>query len=394
MKLSLEYLYLSHAPLGKVLKLFLEACPDFCLLSKQREQQIIDDIALGDAPVSRDLFEAYSNNLRKAINTVFADGDTPLADSLRANVSRFSAYKAAIATEQIRSTARNGGDPEPVLHKFNRYQATEYSTAVNRARTGKQFAEFCQDRHLRLFPNLRWLPSTSADPREEHRVFWNRVWPKDDPFWSENQPGNLWNCHCDWEETDDDTTADNPKPRVVQAHQGLEGNPAETGNVFSDEHTYMHSLSKTREKKLLHWAGDKVLRHQTYGALHEQQGKTVTIDFEDGQTIDVLLDSKTTGHIANDVANTSDFLWGEHVRNIESILQKSTLVAHEPNKKPDKKPSALNYFYYEYRDKYCKYYLNVEENYVKSQERHFFRLYAITQDLRQDIILYTKKDRQ
>ncbi len=248
MKLSLEYLYLSHAPLGKVLRLFLEACPDFCLLSKRREQQIIDDIALGDAPVSRDLFEAYSNNLRKAINTVFADSDTPLADSLRANVSRFSAYKAAIATEQIRSTARNGGDPEPVLHKFNRYQATEYSTAVNRARTGKQFAEFCQDRHLRLFPNLRWLPSTSADPREEHRVFWNRVWPKDDPFWNENQPGNLWNCHCDWEETDDDATADNPKSRVVEAHQGLEGNPAETGNVFSDEHTYISKakLGKTQ----------------------------------------------------------------------------------------------------------------------------------------------------
>ena len=209
------------------------------LSAQQREQQIIDAIANGDETVSRDLFEAYSNNLRKAINTVFADGNTPLADSLRANASRFSAYKAALATAQIRDTAKNNGDPLPVLHKFNRYQATEYSTAIGRARTGKQFEEFNDDMHRRLFPNIRWLPSVAAVPREEHRIFWNRVWPKDDPFWNENQPHNLWNCMCDWEETDDDVTAGNPLPRVVEAHQGLEGNPAETGEVFTDRHPYI-----------------------------------------------------------------------------------------------------------------------------------------------------------
>jgi hypothetical protein len=319
MKLSLEYLYLSHAPLGKILKLFLEACPDFCLLSKRREQQIIDDIALGDAPVSRDLFEAYSNNLRKAINTVFADGDTPLADSLRANVSRFSAYKAAIATEQIRSAARNGGDPEPVLHKFNRYQATEYSTAVNRARTGKQFDEFCQDRHLRLFPNLRWLPSTSADPREEHRVFWNRVWPKDDPFWSENQPGNLWNCHCDWEETDDDATADNPKSRVVEAHQGLEGNPAETGNVFSDEHTYMKHASASTGIEVIKAARD-VVRAQ------HGEGKRIAETSLGKILIDKISIQECSKGSADD---KSYFLKQEIAKNIEAYTKQMEFLREE-----------------------------------------------------------------
>ena len=247
MRLPLSILYLSHARLATVVRSFLDACPDFCLLSKQREQQIIDAIANGDETVSRDLFEAYSNNLRKAINTVFADGNTPLADSLRANASRFSAYKAALATAQIRDTAKNNGDPLPVLHKFNRYQATEYSTAIGRARTGKQFEEFNDDMHRRLFPNIRWLPSVAAVPREEHRIFWNRVWPKDDPFWNENQPHNLWNCMCDWEETDDDVTTGNPLPRVVEAHQGLEGNPAETGEVFTDRHPYIKNAQEPRE---------------------------------------------------------------------------------------------------------------------------------------------------
>ena len=63
-----------------------------------------------------------------------------------------------------------------------------------------------------------------------------------DPFWSENQPGNLWNCKCDWEETDDPVTDGNP----TGAHhaKGLEGNPAETGEIFTDQSTYIRNAGK------------------------------------------------------------------------------------------------------------------------------------------------------
>ena len=88
-----------------------------------------------------------------------------------------------------------------------------------------------------LFPNIRWLPSRSATPREQHMPFYNRVWAKTDPFWNSNQPGNLWNCKCDWEETDDPVTADNPEG--LKPARGLEGNPAETGQIFTDECTYI-----------------------------------------------------------------------------------------------------------------------------------------------------------
>ena len=60
---------------------------------------------------------------------------------------------------------------------------------------------------------------------------------KNDPFWSYNQPGNLWNCKCDWEETDEATTDGNPSAHI--RHNGLEGNPAITGEIFTDNSAYI-----------------------------------------------------------------------------------------------------------------------------------------------------------
>lgn len=166
---------------------------------------------------------------------MFEDGyNDTLRAQLNANVTRFAAYKAYHATQQIKQAKTDGSEPEPVLHKYNRWQATEYATTVARCRTARQFADF--NSRADLFPCLRWLPSRSASPREEHRMFWNRVWRKDDPFWQTNQPGNLWNCKCDWEETDDEPTDGNPANTI--AAQGLEGNPAITGEVFSPNASY------------------------------------------------------------------------------------------------------------------------------------------------------------
>jgi hypothetical protein len=66
-------------------------------------------------------------------------------------------------------------------------------------------------------------------------------------------------------------------------------------------------------------------------------------------------------------------------------------VAHEANNKKDKKPSALHYYYYVHEIGGRAYYLNVEENYVAKENRHFYRLYSITDKLGGSAILYQKK---
>ena len=78
-------------------------------------------------------------------------------------------------------------------------------------------------------PNIKWLPSRSVNRREEHEQFYNRIWPKDDPFWDHNQPGNLWNCKCDWQQTDEPPTDNNPTSLIQ--HQGLQRQPDRTPPV-------------------------------------------------------------------------------------------------------------------------------------------------------------------
>lgn len=223
----------------------------YALADKGRENGIVAQIAGGDEPVNAGLYRAYADNLAKAVGRVYAEGG-PEADRFRANLRRFAAYKAFHATQQVRQRVAESGDIESgkkTLHAFNRWQAAEYNTAVARCRTAEQWNRFSQDGSVRLFPNIKWIPSRSVTPRELHMGFWNRVWAKDDPFWNENQPGNLWNCKCDWEETDEPPTDGNPKAAVK--HDGLEGNPAKTGEIFTDNASYIRKAPQAVEHEAL-----------------------------------------------------------------------------------------------------------------------------------------------
>ena len=69
------------------------------------------------------------------------------------------------------------------------------------------------------------------------------MWAKNDPFWNTNQPGSLWNCKCDWQETDEPVTDGNPSNKRI-VNQGLEGNPAKTEEIFTDKSAYIRRASK------------------------------------------------------------------------------------------------------------------------------------------------------
>lgn len=220
--------------------------------------------------IHSDVYQAYSDNLRKAVGGVFRSDDYgdkyfELQAQLQANVSRFAAYKAYHLTEQLKKKREewpNDDDfkniAKAMMNTFNRYQAAEYNTATARARTAKQWNDFNADPIANeLYPNLRWLPSRSANPREEHQAFYWLVLPKNDDFWKQNQPGNLWNCKCDWEETDapidtkelkaDDLAKARSEGGGIHAN-GLEGNPAVTGEIFTQGCTYFKQVSGKRNQ--------------------------------------------------------------------------------------------------------------------------------------------------
>ena len=188
---------------------------------------------------------------------MFGDERPELADQLRANVSRFSAYKAAYVRRELDSVAADGTMTEEerkamtkaTISQFSRWTDAEMTTATARARTAKQFSEYNDPDRKELFPCLRWLPSRSAVPRSTHRRFYDRVWRKDDNFWKTNQPGTEWNCKCDIEETDDPAT-DNSDIEQPPVPKGLEGNPASTGEVFTDNASYIRSAGEDTWKEV------------------------------------------------------------------------------------------------------------------------------------------------
>ena len=248
--IELDDLYFENSlmNLGQVLSLF----PVNSITDSAKElAQIILDIKNGySGKIHPELFKLYEKNYHKGIAQLFGepkpeDKYFDLTGKLKANTSRLAAFKSHHATNALKELDKAGktfdADAKRVLAKFNRYQAAEHNAIVARSRTAKQFSQFQQEKEL--YPNMKWIMTRSATPREEHLEYVGIVLPMDDPFWDENQPGNLWNCKCDWETTDEPSTKA-PKD-IIAPSPGLEGNPAVTGELITDKHPYVANAGKS-----------------------------------------------------------------------------------------------------------------------------------------------------
>lgn len=348
---ALDHLYQIDTPeaLQECLSSFLTVVKgSFKTLSKKDEDALIAAVTTGNKPISPELYQRYADNFRRAVDAVPID-DTDLSAQWHANVSRFAAYKAYHATEELRRIAEEeGGDMaflRATLHKYNRYQAAEYNTAVARARTGKQWQQFDEPDNRRLFPCIKWLPSRSATPREEHMPFYNRVWPKDDSFWTYNQPGTLWNCKCDWEQTDEDPTDGNPDRRIVKP--GLDQNPAISGQIFTDTAAYIRKAPKGTEPLCRSTSRDyaKLLAEKNSGITCMVGKEKHTVDFSD---------KKINNHFAKDLFD-KDVYWmkNEILADPQRYFDQSEIAGykvsdttHNTNRETLRLKAKTDFFYY------------------------------------------------
>lgn len=124
-------------------------------------------------------------------------------------------------------------------HYCGAWLQTEYSTATLRAKFAAEWKQYEADADI--MPNLRWMPTTSVNPEEEHKVYWmNRLTlPVGDRFWDKHHPGDHWNCKCSLEQTDEPANPDvlSHIPDV-KAQKGLASNPGKTGEMFDRSHPY------------------------------------------------------------------------------------------------------------------------------------------------------------
>jgi len=270
--------------------------PDFVASGYLHQLSLLNDastaIKEGNNNVAaQQLFDLYSKNFNKAISQVFKPtSENPkhveFFYKMQANTIKFSAYKAeyfknALVKAYEKDAKNYDANAKQILQAGNRFQITEYNTTVARARTARQFGNFQKDADL--FPNLEWLPSTAYQPREEHRAFWGLILPMDDPFWQNNQPGNLYNCKCNWRQTNKPATAGPEK--IVKPARGLEGNPYKTREIFTDKHPYFERADKQTRERVDSFVSEQIFKTQFQKQeggyfVHPLQNKKAS-DFED-----------------------------------------------------------------------------------------------------------------
>lgn len=262
------------------------------------------------------------------------------------------------------------------MNTFNRYQASEYNTCVSRCRTAAQWQDFMQKDNLDALPNLRWLPSHSASPREQHIPFYNRVWSKKDPFWSQNQPGSLWNCKCDWEQTDDPVTNNPSFPS--RSAQGLQGNPASTGEVFSQDASYF----KVGNKKQAEYDCQSAQRNYMQKTAKQYADKTATATIND-KSVTVNLSQWDVRESAQSMFGSKYFwLKNEILKNFDFFLRKAKYIGskdvdltHNTGKTLRRKKQLEKYHYFNIKVGDTDFCMQV----VQDKKGNYF-LYTITKN--------------
>ena len=188
--------------------------------------------------------ECIDKNITKGIDPEFR-----FYQALRYNNGVFAAFKVHRMQRDMVSKLRDENDNlkpfeqwyNDVLpiadHQCRKWLHTEYNTAILRAQQAADWQRFVENKDI--FPNLKWLPSTSPTPGKDHLPFWNIVRPVDDDFWKEHRPGDRWNCKCDLRATTEPVTELPPNADGQQPHPGLDNNPGKDAKLFSKTHPYI-----------------------------------------------------------------------------------------------------------------------------------------------------------
>lgn len=197
-----------------------------------------------------EVFDSLNLGIDKGVEmSKSIDPDNDFINALRHSAGVFSAFKVHRAQkDMVRLLLDSDGNLKPfeqwskevmpiASHQMKTWLRTEYDTAVIRAHQAADWQQFLREKDI--LPNLKWLPSTSLIPGEDHRIFWGVIRPIQDKFWDEHRPGDRWNCKCTLTSTDESITHIPTTPSGLDNPQnGLNSNPGSTGELFSDDHPY------------------------------------------------------------------------------------------------------------------------------------------------------------
>ncbi|MDR1199937.1 MAG: hypothetical protein LBK94_13170, partial [Prevotellaceae bacterium] len=193
-------------------------------------------------------------------------------------------------------------------------------------------------------------------------------------------------CKCDWIETFDD--AADKAPAGPPPAQGLEGNPAQTGEIFTQTHPYFSNLTKKEiaaAEKLQDAAEMERLRAAKKGLITEMKSlyeKTVELTIFENKVINIGFEYEGNKHVVDDIVfikgRAHGLLTHSELMGIAELLKNSTFVAYaQATGKKVKKGYEM--FYY-FKDANKELYYNVAKIVEKNDEKYF--LYSITRSIK------------
>lgn len=225
-------------------------------------QQIYNDIANDPALViHKDIFNYTRSQLHQGINQVFGspkfnDPEFDLVMKLRQNADRFAGYKSAWQTAHIRNV--EPGQMPAINSNYNvNWMRTEYVHTVRSARAAKNWQAIEQDKDL--YPFLEYMPSTAAEPRNEHQRLYGVIKPVDDPFWDTWMPPSDWGCRCSVKQVRNNEGAKQPPNDIKLPPATMRNNPGKSGQIFTDQHPMIKKVGPGHKQAI-----DKVVDTLVY----------------------------------------------------------------------------------------------------------------------------------
>ena len=299
------------------------------------------------------LYQATRKTYRQAVDTgfgkvKFGETDYDFLQALKQNTDVLAAFKThrqqndiarLMITQEgkLKPFEQFRSDVEGIIGKYNRdWLTTEYNTAVIRARHAARWKDFERDKDI--YPNLKWLPTTSVQPDTKvHGLFWNRIWPVVSPFWRKHYPGDRWNCKCgltntDEPETDNADLYDRDEFKQYKPDIGIDANAGLTAEIFTDRHPYIEEAypgAKKAVKTLLDNEKPDKLRRKEIQKEAAVLKETVLTNPDFGNEIQVTMKG-----IKEWLNQPHQFYAqkNEMLLTIKEVLQKAKYLGYGPDK--------------------------------------------------------------
>jgi len=350
------------------------------------------------SPVSKPLFDITNKTLQggidSAFSTEFGKTDPEFINQFKTNAAVFSAFKShAQQNEIVAQLIDEKGD----LRSFDKFRKTvlngttikqdysinwlktEYNMAVRSARMAEKLKGY--ERTAHLYPNLKYLPSTAANPRDTHKHYYDPnsvILPIGHPWWTIHMPPSDWGCECDVENTDEPVTG--VPEGGGEVDPVFANNPAETAEFLNiDEHPYKKYCSESVKDDIIITAKNWMQKSQASldreKYLAEMQilkskvvEKTAIVENET-KTIQVKFTKDGNKHLYSDTfSRAKGILEKEELKNLDKILEKATFVKPAKLSKV-RKDNIVGFYYYEAKINGKTCYLNVAEKEVMSKGR-------------------------